>query len=112
MTYPLYPHATGKAPDVRIDIESVSSYYSAQLCSIFQSINVIEAISGKSRKSQVALARHCYRWLMHQVFNYSAIASFTNCDHTTVIHSVRYVNELLPIQNKKLHKQITSIAKP
>ena len=112
MTYPSYPHITDKRPDPAHTIEAVTAYYMAELTKYYHADHVRQAVYSKSRKQEVALVRHCFRWLMYRNFSTLHIGRKFKCDHTTVLHSINYVNDKLPVQNKKLHKQITNIPKP
>lgn len=112
MTYPLYPHASTKKPDPSQSIESISSHYAAELTKMFPAEYVFKAIHTSSRKAEIALVRHCFRYLLNKHFASTHVAEFLKCDHTTVLHSSNYVNDLLPIQNKKLHNQLLNILKP
>ena len=112
MTYPSYPHITDKKPDPAHTIEAVTAYYMAELTKYYHADHVRQAVYSKSRKQEIALVRHCFRWLMYRNFSMLHIGRKFKCDHTTVLHSINYVNDKLPVQNKKLHKQITNIPKP
>ena len=112
MTYPSYPHITDKKPDPAHTIEAVTAYYMAELTKYYHADHVRQAVYSKSRKQEIALVRHCFRWLMYRNFSTLHIGRKFKCDHTTVLHSINYVNDKLPVQNKKLHKQITNIPKP
>ena len=112
MTYPTYPHITDKKPEPAHTIEAVTTYYMVMLTRYFHPDDVTQAVHGKSRKDNIALIRHCFRWLLYRHFNTLEIGRKFKCDHTTVLHSINYVNDKLPIQQPKLHKQITNIPKP
>lgn len=112
MTYPAYPHITDKKPQPAHTIEAVKVYYMAELTKYFHADDVVQAVHGKIRKDNIVLIRHCFRWLMYRHFNTLEIGRKFKCDHTTALHSINYVNDKLPVQNKKLHKQISNIPKP
>ena len=104
MTYPSYPHITDKRPDPAHTIEAATTYYMVMLTRYFHPDDVIQAVHGKSRKDNIALIRHCFRWLMYRNFSMLHIGRKFKCNHTTVLHSINYVDDKLPVQNKKLCK--------
>ncbi len=52
-------------------------------------------IMGKTRLRDVVVARHFLRYYLKRkcYFSYSEIGRMTNCNHATVIHSVKYVED-------------------
>lgn len=112
MTYPVYPHITDKRPQPAHTIEAVTVYYMSELTKYFHAEHVRLAVYSKSRKQEIALVRHCFRWLLYRNFNTMEIKRKYAWDHTTTLHSLSFFQSILPIQQPKLHKQITNIPKP
>ena len=112
MTYPFFPHVTDKKPDPAHTIKAVTSYYMVMLARYFHSDDVVKAVHTRTRKVEVAIIRHCFRWLLCRHFSASEVGRYFGFDHTTVLHSLNYVDHNLPIQKPKLHKQISNIPKP
>jgi len=54
-----------------------------------------EDIMSKSRERETSVARHFLRYFLRTRFNmsYQSIAWYTNSNHATAMHSVKYVNE-------------------
>lgn len=52
-------------------------------------------ITSKSRQRDCSVARHFLRYFLRTRYNmsYQGIAWFTNSNHATIIHSVKYVEE-------------------
>lgn len=53
-------------------------------------------IMGKTRLRDAVIARHFLRYYLKKkcYFTYSEIGRMTGCNHATVIHSVRYIDEV------------------
>lgn len=77
-----------------------------------------EVLASKTRKREITLFRHlfCYFMSKRSHHSLSAIGSFIgNRDHTTVIHSVRTVEDLLSIHDPiitEIRDNIRSLLKP
>ena len=112
MTYPVFPHITDKKPNPAHTIEAVTVYYMAELTKYFHAEYVRLAVYDKTRKQEVAIVRHCFRWLLCRHFNASEVGRYFGFDHTTILHSLNFFEDIFPIQNPKLHKQISNIPKP
>ena len=55
-------------------------------------------IMGKTRLRDAVIARHFLRYYLKNkcFFTYSEIGRMTGCNHATIIHSVKYVEECAP----------------
>ena len=77
--------------------KAVSSYYKITLGDI----------KGKSRKKEVALARHISMYMCHKILKKTLEEIgefFNNRDHSTVIHGIKKVQNLIKTDNKISHQ--------
>jgi chromosomal replication initiation ATPase DnaA len=74
----------------------------------FQGVTASE-IMGKSRIELICNARHVFRFFLYcKLRNYLRMARILNAHHTTIIHSVSYVEDL-KITDKKLRALIDEL---
>jgi len=74
----------------------------------FQNVTASE-IMGKSRIELIAKARHVFRFFLYcEIKNYYRMAKILKVNHTTIIHSVSYVEDL-KITDKKLRALIDEL---
>ncbi len=95
----LFRPETEKAPRkvYAVSIQTIKELVSSQF-----GVDV-EDLTGPSRKKQIALARQVAMYLAKKIGNYpytQIAAAFGRDDHTTVIHAVRKIDELLKKDSK------------
>lgn len=69
-------------------------HYALEFISELTGVSTVD-ITSKSRQRDCSVARHFLRYFLRTKYNmsYQSIAWFTNSNHATIIHSVRYVEE-------------------
>lgn len=83
--------------------------YSKKLASIFEPEYIKQAISSRSRKDRVCIARHCLRYLLSKHFTSVAIGRHYGNDHSTILHSMYYVNSILKYNDRKLYDAVQAM---
>jgi chromosomal replication initiation ATPase DnaA len=74
----------------------------------FQGVTASQ-IMGKSREGIIPMARHVFRFFLYcKLKNYKRMARILKVNHTTIIHSVSYVEDL-KFTDKKLRALIDDL---
>lgn len=61
----------------------------------------------KSRKIEVVLPRHLFRWCLYmEGLSKNKIAKLSECNHATVIHSINYVANWIKINPNEVNEMI------
>jgi len=93
---------------MRTDKKSLTDIENEYLYKILKQVSVvaeisIDAMQGKSRKPEIVIARQLYCYLAYtlKTFNvsYARIGSFICRDHTTVIYSIKKVEDAIDVQD-------------
>ena len=64
-----------------------------------------EEIMGRSRKAEVVMARQVWWWFLRDLsFGYSEIGRMFGRDHSTVIHGVNRVSDLIRLNDEYLNR--------
>ncbi len=78
----------------------------------------LEAINSTCRKNELVIARYMYYYFSRETFNnafsFSAIGSElynSNNDHTTVIHGIKTIKNLIETKDKKYYPYISLMEK-
>lgn len=69
----------------------------------------IPEILGKSRKSEIVEARHLLCYSLRKRHTTSEVGRMVNIDHSSVVHAVKKIKDLLSINDKRAVELISKI---
>ena len=70
----------------------------------------LDEIIGKKRSAKIAGARQLSMYMLHlKGLSFHKCANILNCDHSTVFHGVKRINELISVHDKQTCKYIKLI---